>query len=39
MQGSFRDQGGMLSYVSPESRVPTNHPLRAVRALVPGRVA
>ncbi len=34
MRGSFRDQGGMFSYVSPESRVPANHPLRAIRALV-----
>lgn len=34
MRGCFRDQGGMFSYVSPESRVPGNHPLRAIRALV-----
>ncbi len=34
MRGSFRDQGGMFSYVSPETRVPANHPLRAIRALV-----
>ncbi|HUN00897.1 MAG TPA: IS5 family transposase [Halothiobacillus sp.] len=34
MRGSFQDQGGMFSYVSPETRVPANHPLRAIRALV-----
>lgn len=34
MRGRFRDQGGMFSYVSPEARVPTSHPLRRVRALV-----
>ena len=34
MRGRFRDQGGMFSYVSPESRVPASHPLRRVRVLV-----
>ena len=34
MRGRFRDQGGMFSYVSPESRVPASHPLRRVRLLV-----
>ena len=34
MRGSFRDQGGLFSYVSPESRVPAGHPLRQVRELV-----
>jgi transposase len=34
MRGRFRDQGGLFSYVSPESRVPSNHPLRQVRDLV-----
>jgi transposase len=34
MRGTFRDQGGLFSYVSPESRVPAPHPLRKVRALV-----
>jgi transposase len=34
VRGSFRDRGGMFSYVSPERRVPSNHPLRAIRALV-----
>ena len=34
MRGRFEDQGGMFSYVSPESRVPSTHPLRQVRELV-----
>jgi len=34
MRGSFRDQGGMFLYVSPEGRVPANHPLRAIRGLM-----
>src|SRR5258707_10795306 len=34
MRGTFQDQGGLFSYVSPESRVPARHPLRKVRALV-----
>src|SRR5882672_11113666 len=34
MRGRFSDQGGMFSYVSPESRVPATHPLRAIRTLV-----
>ena len=34
MRGRSRDQGGMFSYVSPESRVPASHPLRRVRRLV-----
>src|SRR5271167_2328020 len=34
MRGSFRDQGGLFSYISPETRVPTDHPLRKIRALV-----
>ena len=32
--GRFADQGGMFSYISPEARVPRNHPLRKIRALV-----
>ena len=28
------DQGRLFSYISPEARVPANHPLRAIRALV-----
>ena len=34
MRGEFRDQGGLLSYVDPEDRIPAGHPLRKVRALV-----
>src|SRR4030088_2274317 len=34
MRGRFRDQGGLFSYLSPEARVPANHPLRQVRELV-----
>ena len=34
MRGQFFDQGGMFSYIHPERRIPTNHPLREVRELV-----
>jgi transposase len=34
MRGGFVDQGRLFSYTSPEARVPANHPLRAIRALV-----
>src|SRR6266513_5510221 len=34
MRGGFVDQGRLFSYISPEARVPANHPLRAIRALV-----
>src|SRR6202166_3139644 len=34
MRGAFADQGGLFSYISPEARVPANHPLRKIRALV-----
>ena len=34
MRGRFRDQGGLFSYLSPETRVPVGHPLRQVRELV-----
>src|ERR1700704_414873 len=34
MRGTFQDQGGLFSYVSPESRVPAAHPLRKIRRLV-----
>jgi transposase len=34
MRGAFLDQGRLFSYISPETRVPTNHPLRKVRELV-----
>jgi transposase len=34
MRGRFQDQGGLFSYISPEDRIPADHPLRRVRALV-----
>ena len=34
MRGTDSRQEGMFSYVSPESRIPTNHPLRPIRAIV-----
>ena len=34
MRGAFVDQGGLFSYISPEARVPKDHPLRTIRELV-----
>jgi transposase len=34
MRGRFRDQGGLFSYLSPEARVPAEHPLRQIQELV-----
>ena len=34
MRGGFVDQGGMFSYVLPEQRIPADHPLRRIRALI-----
>jgi hypothetical protein len=34
MRGAFVDQGRLFSYISPEARVPANHPLRKIRELV-----
>ena len=34
MRGIFRDQAQLFSYVSPESRVPSGHPLRKIHGLV-----
>jgi transposase len=34
MRGKFEDQGGLFSYISPEARVPKDHPLRKIRELV-----
>ena len=34
MRGKFEDQDGLFSYIWPEQRVPTNHPLRKIRELV-----
>jgi hypothetical protein len=32
MRGADSKQEAMFSYVSPESRIPTTHPLRPIRA-------
>lgn len=34
MRGDDRQPQSMFSYVSPEARVPQDHPLRAVRRMV-----
>jgi transposase len=34
MRGRFLDQGGLFSYLSPEERIPVDHPLRKIRDLV-----
>jgi len=34
MRGDDQQQGAMYSYLSPEARVPQDHPLRAIRTLV-----
>ena len=34
MRGTDQDQVDMFSYVSPESRIPRDHPLRAIRKMV-----
>ena len=34
MRGVFSDQGRLFWYISPEARVPANHPLRKIRMLV-----
>ena len=34
MRGEDQKQGAMFSYVSPEKRVPADHPLRPIRAMV-----
>jgi len=34
MRGDDRQQGAMHSYISPEARVPHDHPLRVIRGLV-----
>jgi hypothetical protein len=34
MRGTFEDQGGLFSHIAPEARVPANHPLRKIWALV-----
>jgi hypothetical protein len=34
MRGDDNQQQGMFSYVSPEKRVPADHPLRPIRKMV-----
>jgi transposase len=34
MRGDDREQAAMFSYISPEARVPQDHPLRVIRALM-----
>ena len=34
MRGDDQQQAAMFSYISPEQRVPTDHPLRPIRAMV-----
>lgn len=34
MRGDDRQQGAMFSYISPEQRVPVEHPLRSIRQMV-----
>ena len=34
MRGSDTQQAGMFSYLSPEERVPSSHPLRPIRRYV-----
>jgi transposase len=36
MRGDHREPDSMFSYVSPEQRIPKDHPLRAIRMLVDG---
>jgi hypothetical protein len=35
MHGAFVDQGWLFSHIATETRVPSNHPLRRIRALGP----
>ncbi len=37
MRGAFDDRGRLFSYISPEARVPANHPLRKVSSWVKER--
>src|ERR1700741_3615822 len=34
MRGEGQDQGAMFSYVTMEQRIPADHPIRAIRAMV-----
>ena len=33
MRGDYNQQEGIFSYISPETRVPADHPLRAIREM------
>jgi len=39
MRGEDRQQAALFSYLSPEARVPQDHPLRTIRQLVDGALA
>lgn len=39
MRGEDQQQQAMFSYVSPESRVPNDHPLRPIRVMVDNALA
>jgi len=39
MRGDDRQQAAMWSYIAPEQRVPADHPLRPLRAMVDGAMA
>src|SRR5476649_451119 len=34
MRGDDEQQGAVFSYINPEERIPSDHPLRAIRAMV-----
>ena len=38
MRGDDNQQEGIFSYISPEKRVPSDHPLRPIRKIEPGRM-
>ena len=38
MRGDDQQQDGMFSYISPDKRVPQDHPLRMIRSLVDGDI-
>ena len=39
MRGTDHQQSSMFSYISAERRVPKDHPLRAIRAMVDAALA
>src|ERR1035437_10070678 len=36
MRGNDEQQGAVFSYINPEERIPSDHPLRSIRAMVDG---